>query len=66
MTEEPPQKPRRGCLFYGCLSGTVCLLAILIAFLLGLYQLKRMLNFYTDTHPVSLPTVQMSPAEMDT
>lgn len=65
MTEEPPQKRRRGCLFYGCLSGTVCLLAILIAFLLGLYQLKRMLNFYTDTHAVSLPSVQLSAAEMD-
>ena len=65
MTEQPPQKPRRGCLFYGCLSGTVCLLAILIAFLLGLYQLKRMLNFYTDSQPVSLPTVQMPAAQME-
>jgi len=65
MTEQPPSKPRRGCLFYGCLSGTVCLMAILIAFLIGLYQLKRMLNFYTDTRPVPLPTVQMTPAEID-
>lgn len=65
MTEQPPTKPRRGCLFYGCLSGTVCLLAILIAFLLGLYQLKRMLNFYTDNHPVQLPVVQMSAAEIE-
>jgi hypothetical protein len=65
MIEEPPQKRRRGCLFYGCLGGTACLLAVLIAFLLGLYQLKRMLNFYTDTHAVSLPSVQLSAAEMD-
>lgn len=65
MTEQTPAKARRGCLFYGCLSGTVCLLAILIAFLLGLYQLKRMLNFYTDTHPVQLPSVQMSAGEIE-
>jgi hypothetical protein len=65
MSEQAPAKPRRGCFFYGCLSGVVCLLAILIAFLLGLYQLKRMLNFYTDTHPASLPSVQMTPAEIE-
>jgi hypothetical protein len=65
MIEEPPQKRRRGCLFYGCLSGIACLLAILVAFLLGLYQLKQMLNFYTDTHPISLPSVQLTAAEMD-
>lgn len=65
MTDPGAAKPRRGCLFYGCLSGTVCLVAILIAFLLGLYQLKRMLNFYTDTRPAPLPSVQMTPAEME-
>jgi hypothetical protein len=65
MIEEPPQKRRRGCLFYGCLSGIACLLAIMVAFLLGLYQLKRMLNFYTDTHAISLPSVQLTAAEMD-
>jgi hypothetical protein len=65
MTDPTQPKPRRGCLFYGCLSGIVCLLAILVAFLLGLYQLKRMLNFYTDTHPVPLPTVQLTPAETE-
>ena len=65
MTEEQPEKPRRGCLFYGCLSATACLLIIVLAFLLGLYQLKKMLNFYTDTHPVPLPTVQLSPTQLD-
>ena len=65
MTDQAAAKPRRGCLFYGCIGGTVCLAAILIAFLLGLYQLKRMLNFYTDTHPVPLPSVQMTPAEIE-
>ena len=65
MTDETQPKRRRGCLFYGCLSGTVCLVAILIAFLLGLYQVKRMLNFFTDTHPVTLPVAQMAPAEFE-
>jgi len=65
VTDQGAAKPRRGCFFYGCLSGTVCLVAILIAFLLGLYQLKRMLNFYTDTKPTPLPSVQMTPAETE-
>lgn len=65
MTDPSAVKPRRGCLFYGCISGIACLLIILIAFLLGLYQLKRMLNFYTDSRPAALPSVQMSPAEIE-
>jgi hypothetical protein len=65
MTDPVPAKRRRGCLFYGCLGGTACLLAILIAFLLGLYQLKKMLNFYTDTQGVALPTVQMTAPEIE-
>jgi hypothetical protein len=65
MNEPTPPKQRRGCFFYGCLSGVVCLVAILVAFLLGLYQVKRMLNFYTDTRPVALPSVQMPPAELE-
>jgi hypothetical protein len=65
MNEPAPSKKRRGCLFYGCLSGTACLLAILVAFLFGLYQLKQMLNFFTDTHPAALPAVQMTPAEIE-
>jgi hypothetical protein len=64
-TDPAAVKPRRGCLFYGCLGGTACLLIILIAFLLGLYQLKKMLNFYTDTRPAPLPSVQMTQAEID-
>ena len=65
MTDPGRAKARRGCLFYGCLSGTACLLIILIAFLLGLYQLKKMLNFYTDSRPLPLPTVQMSEGEKE-
>lgn len=66
MTDpETPKPRRRGCLFYGCLSGTVCLVLILVAFLIGLHQLKLMVNFYTDNHPAALPAVQMSQSEID-
>jgi hypothetical protein len=65
VSEPVPPKARRGCLFYGCLSGVVCLLIILVAFLIGLYQLKKMVNFYTDPAPTTLPTAHLSPAEMD-
>ena len=65
MTDPGAGKPRRGCLFYGCLSGTACLLIILVAFLMGLYQLKKMLNFYTDTHPAPLPSVRLTPEEIN-
>jgi hypothetical protein len=65
MTDPGAGKPRRGCLFYGCLSGTTCLLIILVAFLMGLYQLKKMLNFYTDTHPAPLPSVHLTAQEID-
>ena len=65
MTTTPPSKPARGCLFYGCLTGSVCLVAILVAFLLGLHQLRRMVNEYTEAQPTPLPTVQMPPAQLD-
>jgi hypothetical protein len=65
MTDPGTPKQRRGCLFYGCLSGIACLLIILVAFLIGLYQLKKMVNFYTDPGATPLPTAHLSPAEMD-
>lgn len=65
MTGPAPVKRRRGCLFYGCLGGIACLVIILVAFLLGLHQLKQMVNFYTDPHPNPLPVVQMSQADVE-
>ncbi len=58
-------KRRHGCLFYGCLTGTVCLLAILVAALLGLHQVKKMVTEYTDTNPVPLPAVTLSAAQIE-
>src|SRR5262249_42079167 len=65
LTEQPTIKPSRGCLFYGCLTGVVCLLAILIAGLLGIHEFRRMLNKYTDTQPMALPKVSIGSAALD-
>jgi hypothetical protein len=64
VNEQPP-KPRRGCLFYGCLSGLALLVLMLGALLLGIHYTKKLLNRYTDTKPMELPTVQMSQADVD-
>jgi hypothetical protein len=65
VTDESPAKRRRGCLFYGCLGGTLGLLALLLALLLGLHELRKMIAKYTDTKPIALPTVEMSPRQLE-
>src|SRR5437899_12902131 len=65
MPDPVKPKARRGCLFYGCLAGIVCLVAILIAGLLGVHQLKKLLTQYTDTQPITLPQSQVSPSDAD-
>ncbi len=57
-------KPRRGCLFYGCITGAVLLVIVLGALLVGLYYVKQMVNRFTDTKPMELPTLQMSKEEI--
>jgi hypothetical protein len=68
MNEQPP-KPRRGCFFYGCITGLVLLVLLLVALLLGIhYGMKKvsvLVNEYTDTTPMTLPTVQMAQADID-
>jgi hypothetical protein len=60
-----PTKPRRrGCLFYGCFIGVVCLVAVLLALLAGVHYAKKLLTDYTSNHPVALPTVQVDPAKL--
>lgn len=62
---EPLARPRRGCLFYGCIGSVVLLLLVMGALLVGWHFVKRMVNHYTDTQPVALPTVQMPKGEVD-
>ncbi len=63
MSDQTP-KPRRGCFFYGCITGTVLLVMMLGALLLGLHYVKKMVLHYTENKPMELPTLQMSQAEM--
>jgi hypothetical protein len=65
MNETPTPKPRRGCFFYGCIAGAVCLVAILVAALLALQMFKKVLNQYTDTKPAALPKVELSAAQIE-
>ncbi len=64
MNDQPP-KPRRGCLFYGCITCVVLLLLVMGGLLVGLHYVKKMVNLYTDTQPMELPTVQMPQTEVD-
>src|SRR4029077_9461090 len=62
MTDQQPVKRRRGCFFYGCLTSSILLLVVLAGLLLGYLKI---LNSFTDTKPAPLPTVNMSPADME-
>jgi hypothetical protein len=68
MNGQPP-KPRRGCFFYGCITGLVLLFLIAVGGLIALHYGKKALtglvNQYTDTQPMTLPTVQMSSADLE-
>ncbi|MGE5734645.1 MAG: hypothetical protein ACM34E_06110, partial [Acidobacteriota bacterium] len=61
----PPAKARHGCYFYGCIAGIVCMVAILVAFLLGVHMFKKVLNEYTDTKPVPLPRSELTAAQVE-
>ena len=71
MMDETPkprpeaQKPRRNCLFYGCVMGSLLLLVMLVAGLFGYRMLKRMLTDFTSTTPQPLPQVTISQAELE-
>lgn len=64
MTDQAA-KPRRGCFFYGCITGLVLLVLVLGALMVGLHYVKKMVNQFTDSRPMELPMVQMSQVEID-
>ena len=61
---DPQIKRRRGCFFYGCLTGCVLLLFMLMGLLLGLHHLRKTLNEFTDAQPMALPATQYSPEQV--
>lgn len=64
MTDQAA-KPRRGCFFYGCITSLVLLVIMLGALMVGLHYVKKMVNQFTDSQPMELPTVQMPQDEID-
>lgn len=62
---DPAAKPRRGCFFYGCITGLVLLVIVLGALMVGLHYVRKMINQFTDSQPMELPTVQMPQEEID-
>jgi hypothetical protein len=64
---EPAKKPR-GCFFYGCITCLALFFLAFVLFLLGSWYVIHTLNAlvaeYTDTAPVTLPTVDMPPGEL--
>jgi hypothetical protein len=58
-------KAHRGCFFYGCITSLVLLALMLGALLIGLHYVKKMVNRYTDTQPMEVPTAQMPQGEVN-
>jgi hypothetical protein len=61
---DPAAKPRRGCVFYGCITGLVLLVLVLGGLMVGLHYVRKMVNQYTETGPMELPALQMSQGEI--
>lgn len=59
------RQTRRGCMFYGCIVGIVLMLMLLAGVLFGLHQFKKMMNQFTDSRPMALPAVNLSPSQLD-
>jgi len=62
--EQQQGKKRRGCLFYGCLTGFIFLLLILLGGLVGTRYLKKMVTDFTEDKPTPMPAVNMSDAQI--
>ncbi len=64
-----PAKPRRGCFFYGCITAVILAVIIIVAGVAGYLALKKKVTSwvaqYTDTQPMTIPTVNMSKEDMD-
>ena len=56
-----PVKPRRGCLFYGCLGTIIAVLVLAVAMYAGFrWAIAR----FTDAEPMPLPRIQASAEEI--
>jgi hypothetical protein len=58
------QKRKRGCLFYGGITGAVLLFVLLLGAYFGIHYARGMVNQLTDTQPMQLPTVQLPDVQL--
>ena len=65
-TASEPAK-RRGCFFYGCITVLIVMVLVGIAFFFavryGLNKIAAIVEQYTETTPMALPTVQVSASD---
>ena len=59
MTDQPQPRPRKGCLFYGCLTLVIIFLAIIVGGGLGVYvaykKVQGLVAQYSASTPMELP-----------
>ena len=60
-SERSSPKAPPGLFLLRCITGLVLLVIVLGALMVGLHYVKTLVNRYTDTKPMELPAVQMSP-----
>lgn len=69
MNQPPPQKPRKGCLFYGCLTAAILAVALLVGGGIGVYVLKKKVDAfvtqYAATEPQELPALRYTDADLE-
>ncbi|HWD93429.1 MAG TPA: hypothetical protein VG938_13895 [Verrucomicrobiae bacterium] len=61
---DPQQKRKRGCLFYGGLTGVILLFVLLLGAYFGIHYARGLVNQLTDKQPMQLPTVHLPDVQM--
>ena len=67
----PASEPakRRGCFFYGCITVLIVMVLVGIAFFFAVRytvtKIAQIVEQYTETTPMTLPTVQISPTDYE-
>lgn len=68
-TPIPSQKPKKGCLFYGCLTIAILSLAVLVGGGLGMFLLYKKAESFVDQwaslEPMELPAVHYTEADRE-
>ena len=69
VTPASEEAKRRGCFFYGCITVLIVMVLVGIAFFFavryGLNKIASIVEQYTETTPMTLPPVQISPTDYE-